>query len=61
MPRMTAKRAMLEQLMADGVRHVFGNPGTTEQGFMAPALREAIAHDGPSLVDVALESPLPLP
>jgi benzoylformate decarboxylase len=31
---MTAKRAMLEQLVADGVRHVFGNPGTTEQGFM---------------------------
>lgn len=34
MPRMTGKRAMLEQLVADGVRHVFGNPGTTEQGFM---------------------------
>jgi benzoylformate decarboxylase len=31
---MTGKRAMIEQLMADGVRHVFGNPGTTEQGFM---------------------------
>lgn len=24
----------MEQLRADGVRHVFGNPGTTEQGFM---------------------------
>lgn len=34
MPRMTGKRAMVEQLLADGVRHVFGNPGTTEQGFM---------------------------
>ena len=34
MPRMTGKRAMIEQLLADGVRHVFGNPGTTEQGFM---------------------------
>ncbi len=34
MPRMTAKRAMVEQLVADGVRHIFGNPGTTEQGFM---------------------------
>src|SRR5437870_2049376 len=34
MPRMTGKRAMLEQLIADGVRHIFGNPGTTEQGFM---------------------------
>jgi benzoylformate decarboxylase len=31
---MTGKRAMLEQLVADGVRHIFGNPGTTEQGFM---------------------------
>jgi benzoylformate decarboxylase len=31
---MTGKRAMIEQLMADGVRHIFGNPGTTEQGFM---------------------------
>ena len=34
MPRMTGKRALLEQLIADGVRHIFGNPGTTEQGFM---------------------------
>jgi thiamine pyrophosphate-dependent acetolactate synthase large subunit-like protein len=34
MPRLTGKGAMLSQLIADGVRHVFGNPGTTEQGFM---------------------------
>lgn len=34
MPRMTGKRALMEQLTADGVRHVFGNPGTTEQGFL---------------------------
>lgn len=34
MPRMTGKRALAEQLVADGVRYVFGNPGTTEQGFM---------------------------
>src|SRR3954467_11054479 len=34
MPRLTGKRAMLEQLVADGVRHIFGNPGTTEQPFM---------------------------
>jgi thiamine pyrophosphate-dependent acetolactate synthase large subunit-like protein len=34
MPSMAGKRAMAEQLIADGVRHVFGNPGTTEQGFM---------------------------
>jgi thiamine pyrophosphate-dependent acetolactate synthase large subunit-like protein len=32
--RLTGKRALLEQLIADGVRHIFGNPGTTEQGFM---------------------------
>ncbi|HVQ78264.1 MAG TPA: thiamine pyrophosphate-binding protein, partial [Candidatus Binatia bacterium] len=31
---MTGKRALAEQLTADGVRYVFGNPGTTEQGFM---------------------------
>ena len=31
---MTAKRGLLEQLIADGVTHIFGNPGTTEQGFM---------------------------
>lgn len=31
---MTGKRALLEQLIADGVEHIFGNPGTTEQGFM---------------------------
>lgn len=34
MPRMSGKRALMEQLVADGVRHIFGNPGTTEQGFM---------------------------
>jgi len=33
-PRLTGKRALLEQLIADGVTHIFGNPGTTEQGFM---------------------------
>jgi benzoylformate decarboxylase len=32
--RLTGKRALMEQLIADGVRHIFGNPGTTEQGFM---------------------------
>jgi benzoylformate decarboxylase len=31
---MTGKRALMEQLVADGVRHIFGNPGTTEQPFM---------------------------
>jgi benzoylformate decarboxylase len=31
---MTGKHALMEQLIADGVTHIFGNPGTTEQGFM---------------------------
>src|SRR5207253_11026160 len=34
---MTAKPgrfAILEQLLADGVTYVFGNPGTVEQGFL---------------------------
>lgn len=34
MPRMTGKKALIEQLLTDGARYVFGNPGTTEQGFM---------------------------
>src|SRR3954463_12716875 len=34
MARMTGKRALMEQLVADGTRYIFGNPGTTEQGFM---------------------------
>jgi thiamine pyrophosphate-dependent acetolactate synthase large subunit-like protein len=32
--RMSGKRALLEQLIVDGTCHIFGNPGTTEQGFM---------------------------
>src|SRR5579864_4188978 len=32
--RLAGKRALMEQLIADGVHHIFGNPGTTEQGFM---------------------------
>ncbi|HTE85193.1 MAG TPA: thiamine pyrophosphate-binding protein, partial [Dehalococcoidia bacterium] len=34
MTRMSGKQALIEQLLADGARYVFGNPGTTEQGFM---------------------------
>jgi thiamine pyrophosphate-dependent acetolactate synthase large subunit-like protein len=34
MARMSGKRALLEQLLADGHRYLFGNPGTTEQAFM---------------------------
>ena len=33
MTRLTGKRALFEQLVADGVRYIFGNPGTTEQAF----------------------------
>ena len=31
---MKAKHAFLEQLLADGIRTIFGNPGTTEEGFL---------------------------
>jgi len=34
MPRLAARYAMLEQLLAEGTQYVFGNPGTTEQAFM---------------------------
>jgi len=34
MPRLAGRYAMIEQLLAEGVKYVFGNPGTTEQGFM---------------------------
>jgi thiamine pyrophosphate-dependent acetolactate synthase large subunit-like protein len=30
----TGRFAILEQLLADGVTHIFGNPGTVEQGFL---------------------------
>ena len=33
MTQMEGKRALLEQLVADGVEYIFGNPGTTEQAF----------------------------
>ena len=31
---MLAKHAVMEQFLADGVKHVFGNPGSTELAFM---------------------------
>ncbi|MBI3964766.1 MAG: thiamine pyrophosphate-binding protein [Chloroflexi bacterium] len=34
MARKTGKRALLELLRAEGLRYVFGNPGTTEEGLM---------------------------
>jgi benzoylformate decarboxylase len=30
----TYRFAMIEQLLADGIRYMFGNPGTVEQGFL---------------------------
>jgi thiamine pyrophosphate-dependent acetolactate synthase large subunit-like protein len=30
----TGRFAMIEQFMADGITHMFGNPGTVEQGFL---------------------------
>src|SRR3954468_3694592 len=30
----TGRYAILEQFVADGVTHIFGNPGTVEQGFL---------------------------
>ncbi|HEU4759430.1 MAG TPA: thiamine pyrophosphate-binding protein [Dehalococcoidia bacterium] len=34
MTKLSGRYAMMEQLAAEGVRYVFGNPGTTEQAFM---------------------------
>jgi benzoylformate decarboxylase len=34
LPTLAGRYAMLEQLVAQGTRYVFGNPGTTEQAFM---------------------------
>jgi benzoylformate decarboxylase len=28
------KAAIIEQFLADGITHMFGNPGTVEQGFL---------------------------
>ena len=34
MAKLAGRYLFLEQLVANGVKHVFGNPGTYEQGFM---------------------------
>ncbi|MFE2076251.1 MULTISPECIES: thiamine pyrophosphate-binding protein [Streptomyces] len=34
MPARPGKAALFEQLAADGITHMFGNPGTVEQGFL---------------------------
>ena len=33
-PTETGRYAILEQLLADGIHYMFGNPGTVEQGFL---------------------------
>ncbi len=43
MPGRTGRFAILEQFLADGITHMFGNPGTVEQGFL-----DAL-HDYPDL------------
>ena len=40
MARMTGQQALVEMLRAEGVRYVFGNPGTTELPFL-DALQDA--------------------
>ena len=30
----TGRFAIIEQFLADGMEHMFGNPGTVEQGFL---------------------------
>jgi benzoylformate decarboxylase len=35
MPRMMGKHALLQALQTEGVRYIFGNPGTSESGLMA--------------------------
>ncbi len=55
MPKLSGRYAMMEQLAAEGVRYVFGNPGTTEQAFMDalqdyPQLEYILAlHEGVAL------------
>ena len=34
MTQKTGRHAILEQLLADGIEYMFGNPGTVEQGFL---------------------------
>ena len=35
MPRMTGKQAFMEMLRAEGVKYIFGNPGTSESAIMS--------------------------
>ena len=39
MPTATGHRKLLEQLQADGITHMFGNPGSSEEGLLAEVAR----------------------
>src|SRR6476469_6492168 len=50
--------AIIEQFLADGVTHMFGNPGTVEQGFLDelrsfPELRNVLALQEAAVVGMA--------
>ncbi len=51
------------ELRFDRMAEAMGVPGRRVEHpeDLAPALRDAIAQDGPSLVDVVMESPVPIP
>jgi benzoylformate decarboxylase len=51
------------ELRFDRMAESMGVPGfrVDKPGDLAATLRKAIAHDGPSLVDVVMESPVPIP
>jgi len=40
MASLKGRQAIIEQLRKDGIRYMFGNPGTTEEGFL-DALEQA--------------------
>ena len=53
MAEKTGRFAIVEQLLADGITYMFGNPGTVEQGFLDalgsyPEMRYVLATTGPS-------------
>jgi thiamine pyrophosphate-dependent acetolactate synthase large subunit-like protein len=51
------------ELRFDRMAESMGVPGfrVDKPGDLGPILRKAIDHDGPSLVDVVMESPVPIP
>jgi benzoylformate decarboxylase len=51
------------ELRFDRMAESMGVPGRRVEhpDELVPALRDALAHDGPSLVDVVMEGPVPIP